>query len=367
MEVVKIDDHKTEHEPNLISNHCRMRPQRMRAPTKRIRSSSLASAGLAWNGQPEVPTCPWTSSEGAVENDTRPMDDVLRMRGEARLGKRVRRAIISPQDDAVLGFADGTVVAFLPEHESDVLSDFTGLPAALWRVKYDDKVDMGEEELEEVEVDDAIEAFAVKAWDSIGAGERDAVKKSKDQLQKKIGQSRRNLNNAQKAFLHERRRDLISAGVRPGLAEYSAIADAISGIKGGRRVDVRCVQHWFWRPTGPAPEYVPKTSTKTQPIETRPAVITSATSSAMEERIRETDLNPGVATCAAVEKRKEEEAQGFVFATFRKNGKIASFAKDVSDLVMKVCGTDAVPFCDAQCVYNVSMSTYNYAHIMCGC
>ena len=365
MEVVKIDDHKTEHEPNLISNHCRMRPQRMRAPTKRIRSSSLASAGLAWNGQPEVPTCPWTSSEGAVENDTRPMDDVLRMRGEARLGKRVRRAIISPQDDAVLGFADGTVVAFLPEHESDVLSDFTGLPAALWRVKYDDKVDMGEEELEEVEVDDAIEAFAVKAWDSIGAGERDAVKKSKDQLQKKIGQSRRNLNNAQKAFLHERRRDLISAGVRPGLAEYSAIADAISGMEGGRRVDVRCVQHWFWRPTGPAPEYVPKTSTKTQPIETRPAVITSATSSAMEERIRETD--PGVATCAAVEKGKEEEAQGFVFATFRKNGKIASFAKDVSDLVMKVCGKDAVPFCDAQCVYNVSMSTYNYAHIMCGC
>ena len=85
----------------------------------------------------------------------------------------------------------------------------------------------------------------------------------------------------------------------------------------------------------------------------------------MEERIRETD--PGVATCAAVEKRKEEEAQGFVFATFRKNGKIASFAKDVSDLVMKVCGKDAVPFCDAQCVYNVSMSTYNYAHIMCGC
>ena len=82
--------------------------------------------------------------------------------GDAHLHKRVRRAILDANDE-VTGFADGTVTGFLPAELSDFTSEFTGQPAALWHITYDAS-DMGEEDLEEVEVDDAIEAFTSKAW-----------------------------------------------------------------------------------------------------------------------------------------------------------------------------------------------------------
>lgn len=48
----------------------------------------------------------------------------------------MRRAILS--DDAsetVVGFADGTVVGWLPSHLSDFISEYTGKAAPLWHIK----------------------------------------------------------------------------------------------------------------------------------------------------------------------------------------------------------------------------------------
>lgn len=136
---------------------------------------------------------------------------------------RVRRAIIAGDDsETVVGFADGTVVGWLPSDMSDFVSEFTKIAAPLWHIKVRparnkrrtyahclrrgggwectttcknpagegfcgggstaassvcgwavvdlvyvvqyDSHDMGEEDLEEVEVDDAVTAWETKAW-----------------------------------------------------------------------------------------------------------------------------------------------------------------------------------------------------------
>ena len=63
----------------------------------------------------------------------------------------------------VIGYGDGTVVGWLPSHLSDFSSEFTQEPAPLWRIKYD-SAELGEEDLEEVEVDDAATAFQQDEW-----------------------------------------------------------------------------------------------------------------------------------------------------------------------------------------------------------
>ena len=70
--------------------------------------------------------------------------------GSARLGKRIRRGILS-DEGCVTSYADGTVVGFLPARRSEFVSDYTQLPAALWRVKYDSAA-LGEEDLEQVRI-----------------------------------------------------------------------------------------------------------------------------------------------------------------------------------------------------------------------
>ena len=107
--------------------------------------------------------------------------------GDARLGKRVRRALVDANDE-VTGFADGTVTGFLPSELSDYISEFTGQPAALWHIKYDAS-DMGEEDLEEVEVDDAIEAFASKTWST--ADNFRQTSERRRQLREKFGSGKR--------------------------------------------------------------------------------------------------------------------------------------------------------------------------------
>ena len=49
----------------------------------------------------------------------------------------MRRAILAEDgSETVTGYADGTVVGWLPSHLSDFVSDFTEAPAPLWHIKY---------------------------------------------------------------------------------------------------------------------------------------------------------------------------------------------------------------------------------------
>jgi hypothetical protein len=83
--------------------------------------------------------------------------------GSDKLGQRVRRAILAEDGETAIGYGDGTVVGWLPSHLSDFCSEFTQEPAPLWHIRYDN-AELGEEDLEEVEVEDAAEAFQMDAW-----------------------------------------------------------------------------------------------------------------------------------------------------------------------------------------------------------
>jgi hypothetical protein len=83
--------------------------------------------------------------------------------GSDKVGQRVRRAILAEDGETVIGYGDGTVVGWLPSNLSDFFSEFTQEPAPLWHIKYD-SAELGEEDLEEVEVEDAAEAFEKDAW-----------------------------------------------------------------------------------------------------------------------------------------------------------------------------------------------------------
>ena len=75
--------------------------------------------------------------------------------------QRVRRVVLNKHGQEV-GFSDGTVMGHLPVAQADYISEFTGKPEALWRIKFDDS-SMGEEDLEWVEVEDAISNYQRKA------------------------------------------------------------------------------------------------------------------------------------------------------------------------------------------------------------
>ena len=78
--------------------------------------------------------------------------------------KRVRRATLNSSGD-VVGFVDGTVVGYLPLELADYTSELTGRPAPLWHIRFDD-LNAGEEDLEEVEVQDAMDSYAKRRFQS---------------------------------------------------------------------------------------------------------------------------------------------------------------------------------------------------------
>lgn len=50
--------------------------------------------------------------------------------------RRVRRAILEDAtSETRVGYADGSVVGWLPKEQSDFVSEFSDSPAALWHVK----------------------------------------------------------------------------------------------------------------------------------------------------------------------------------------------------------------------------------------
>ena len=78
------------------------------------------------------------------------------------MNRRVRRAVLG-KEGSVVDFSDGSVVGYLPVEQADYLSELTGKPAALWRIRHDD-VSMGVEDLEWVEVEDAMESYQMQRF-----------------------------------------------------------------------------------------------------------------------------------------------------------------------------------------------------------
>jgi len=72
----------------------------------------------------------------------------------------------------------------------------------------------------------------------------------------------KHLNDSQKYVLHQRLCSFEQTGKRPDHAAYTTIAREINELNGGRSVDTKCVQHWFWRPTLPSPTYTPNPVSK---------------------------------------------------------------------------------------------------------
>ena len=86
-------------------------------------------------------------------------------KGNEYVGRRVRRSVT--EEEKIVGAADGEIVGWLPAEKADYVSDITHAPVALWRVLYDDAT-LGEEDLEEFEVQDAIDSFERDQWADMG-------------------------------------------------------------------------------------------------------------------------------------------------------------------------------------------------------
>ena len=93
-------------------------------------------------------------------------------------------------------FADATVSGFLPARFSNFVSEFTKLPAALWRVRYD-SADIGEEDLELVELEDAMRAYNSDFWSGSFTGKslKQTTKHGNSKIKKKQGSHSRTTGN----------------------------------------------------------------------------------------------------------------------------------------------------------------------------
>lgn len=102
--------------------------------------------------------------------------------GSRYLRQRVRRTVYL--EGGGESTADATVVAWLPAEEADFVINISKKrkkPAALWRIAYDDE-DVGEEDLEEFEVKQAIAAFQVADTEEEDSGEEDDDDDEEDEL-----------------------------------------------------------------------------------------------------------------------------------------------------------------------------------------
>ena len=93
-------------------------------------------------------------------------------------------------------FADATVSGFLPARFSNFVSEFTKMPAALWRVRYD-SADIGEEDLELVELEDAMRAYNSDSWSGCFTGKslKQTTKHGNSKIKKKQGSHSRTTGN----------------------------------------------------------------------------------------------------------------------------------------------------------------------------
>jgi hypothetical protein len=80
-----------------------------------------------------------------------------RTSGNAWIGRAVRREVLDEAGQRVITTANATVVGWLPAADSNFVDD-AGQPAALWHIRFSD-ARIGEEDLEEAEVQEALEHF----------------------------------------------------------------------------------------------------------------------------------------------------------------------------------------------------------------
>jgi hypothetical protein len=95
-------------------------------------------SGKGGGGKGCTPPEPAHSPKVEVESEIDECSwDNGRTSGSQYIGQRVRRSL--PDDDNKrLHMVDGTIVKWLPAHESDFTSDITHEAAALWHIVFDD-------------------------------------------------------------------------------------------------------------------------------------------------------------------------------------------------------------------------------------
>ena len=89
------------------------------------------------------------------------------VRGSEYLGRKVRRAVYDEASGEIVGAEDGEIVGWLPLEVADFVSEFFNRPVALWHMVYDHEA-VGEEDLEEFEVHDAIQSYLNDNWADLG-------------------------------------------------------------------------------------------------------------------------------------------------------------------------------------------------------
>ena len=89
------------------------------------------------------------------------------VRGSEYLGRKVRRAVYDESSGEIVGAEDGEIVGWLPLEVADFVSEFFNRPVALWHMVYDHEA-VGEEDLEEFEVHDAIQSYLNDNWADLG-------------------------------------------------------------------------------------------------------------------------------------------------------------------------------------------------------
>ena len=135
---------------------------KVKAPMPRTSAPAKLSRAQATAGEMRVVGGGGGSEDAAMADDWHTQGPFLKA--------RVRRAV-ADERGTVIDFADGTIVGYLPLELAGYISELTGRPAALWRVRYDD-TRIGHEDLEEVEVLDAVESLRNRHFESRGSGAR---------------------------------------------------------------------------------------------------------------------------------------------------------------------------------------------------
>jgi len=79
--------------------------------------------------------------------------------GNSYIGKRIRRSVLDGHGSMTA--VDGMVSGWLPAELSNFWSEHSRRPAALWRVVYD-KADIGQEDLEDFEVEEAVQVYQME-------------------------------------------------------------------------------------------------------------------------------------------------------------------------------------------------------------
>lgn len=86
-------------------------------------------------------------------------DDEWLAHGNSYIGQRIRRSVLD--GDGRMTAVDGMVRGWLPAELSNFWSEHSRRPAALWRVVYD-KADIGQEDLEDFEVEEAVHVYQIE-------------------------------------------------------------------------------------------------------------------------------------------------------------------------------------------------------------